>query len=120
MTASSWPRVTWSAGRTTDLADASGDRGDHDVLHLHRLEGDDRVAGGDACPTAAWTVRTAPGIGATSSAGPVAPAAPWATAARAAASTSGGGASRNGDAPAGEVEMDGVAGADGRDRTCPA
>ena len=47
MTASSWPRVTWSAGRTRRSADAPGDRGDHDVLHLHRLEGDDGVAGLD-------------------------------------------------------------------------
>ena len=45
-------------------------------------------------PTATWTVRTAPGIGATISA--ARPCWAWLAAARAARSTSGGGASRNG------------------------
>ena len=45
MSASSWPRVTWSAGRTSSSVNAAVDRGDDDVLHLHRLERDDRVAG---------------------------------------------------------------------------
>ena len=48
---------TWSAGRTRELADPRpATERDHDVLHLHRLEGDDRIAAATVAPTATWTV----------------------------------------------------------------
>ena len=82
-------------GADEELADAPGDRGGDDVLHLHRLERDDRIAGRDR--RADGDVDGQDGarhrgedVGRTGGAGR-----PWPTAARAAASTSGGGARRN-------------------------
>ena len=96
MIASSWPRATWSAGRTRTSPTRPGDRGGDDVLHLHRLEGDDRVAGRDG---RARRRRGRSGRRRASGRRPRPgrrPATPWAAAARAARSTSGGGARRNG------------------------
>ena len=116
MVASRWPRVTWSAGRTTDVRDPAGDRGRDDVLHLHRLEGDDRVAGGDGL--ADRGVDRQDGAGHRRH--------ELDRAGRPGRAMGDGRARRRvdvgrrrqpeRDAPAGEVEMDGAARADGRDR----
>ena len=123
MTASSWPRVTWSAGRTRTSPTLPGDRGRDDVLHLHRLEGDDRVAGRDRLPDGDvdgqdGARHRGDDLGRAGRAG----------------HAMGDGGARRGidigrgreperDAPAGEVEMDGVAGAhggEGRSGVAPA
>ena len=40
--ATTWPRTTWSPTRDAQLGDPAGDRRGDGVLHLHRLEDDDR------------------------------------------------------------------------------
>ena len=114
MIARSWPRATWSPARRASSRDAPGDRRDDDVLHLHRLEGDDRVARPrPRSPTATWTARTGAGHRGDELGRPAPPAVPCARP-RGRAIDVGRRREPEGDAPAGEVDVDDVADADGR------
>ena len=90
--ATSRPRSTCSPSRTSDLLHPPVPRRGHDMLHLHRLQRRDAVAGAARRrPPRTWTPMTSPGIGAWSSA---APASPPAEARRAAPAARSGGGSR--------------------------
>ena len=73
MTTSRRPASTCSPALDVHLGHGAVRRGPHLVLHLHGLDGDQGVAGGDRRrPTATATLTTVPGNGATR-----APAASW-------------------------------------------